>query len=80
MQGFVKGEELSSYCDLIYRPRTNLLTCLGKPPKKSKKISQQVGNIPKNGEPPPLPLFHNNFSRFWNLKIDVFLKLLRVCE
>ena len=28
----------------------------------------------------PLPLFHNNFSRFRNLKIDVFLQLLRVCE
>ena len=35
--------------------------------------------ISKNGEP-PLPLFHNNFSRFRNLKIDVFLQLLRVCE
>ena len=31
-------------------------------------------------ENPPLPLFHNNFSRFRNLKIDVFLQLLRVCE
>ena len=28
----------------------------------------------------PLPLFHNNFSHFWNLKIDVFLQLLRVSD
>ena len=29
---------------------------------------------------PSLPLFHNNFSHFLNLIIDVFLQLLRVCE
>ena len=46
--------------------------------KKVKKTSQQVCTISKNGE--PLPLFHNNFSRFQNVKIDVFLQLLRVCE
>ena len=27
-----------------------------------------------------LPIFHNNFSHFWSLKINVFLQLLRVCE
>ena len=58
----------------------NFFQQLGKPPKKkSKKTSQQVWTISKNGEP-PLPLFHNNFSRFRNLKINVFLQLLRVCE
>ena len=29
---------------------------IGKPPKKSKKISQQVWTISKNEEPPPPPI------------------------
>ena len=52
---------------------------LGSHQKKSKKSSQQVWTISKNGEP-PFPLFYNNFHHFWNLKIDVLLQLLRVCE
>ena len=52
---------------------------LGKPPKKKvKKFHNKCQLSPKMEN--PLALFHNNFSRFWNLKNDVFLQLLRVCE
>ena len=43
--------------------------------KKRKKISQQVWTISENGE--PLPLFHNNFSHFRNLKINVFFAIIK---
>ena len=49
--------------------------------KKEKKITTRVNYLQKwRTQPPTLPLFHNNFSHFWNLKINVFLQLLRVCE
>ena len=52
--------------------------CFGKPPKKVKKLHNKCELSPKMED--PLPLFHNNFSRFRNLKINVFLQLLRVYE
>ena len=45
--------------------------------KESKKTTQQVWTISKNGEPPPLPLFHNKFSRFWNLKIKWMIEMTK---
>ena len=48
--------------------------------KKKGKIFHNKCELSPKMENPPLPLFHNNFSRFRNLKIDVFLQLLRVCE
>ena len=63
--------QLSLWLIIINNNNNHLLREATK--KKSKKTSQQVWTISKNGEtPPPLPLFHNNFSRFRNLKIDVF--------
>ena len=39
--------------------------------QKKKKIHSSCELSPKM-ENPPIPLFHNNFSHFQNLKIDVF--------
>ena len=50
------------YFELIVREATK---------KTEKKLHKSCELSPKM-ENPPLPLFHNNFSRFRNLKIDVF--------
>ena len=55
------------------------LSTKGSQQKNGKNFHNSCVLSPKM-ETSPLPLFHNNFSHFWNLKINVFLQLLRVCE
>ena len=65
------------FCCVAKKGTHCVLVSMGSHKKKQEKKFTTVVNYLQKWRTPPLPLFHNKFSRFRNLKIDVFFAIIK---